>query len=63
MKVSDLTAGASAHFYATYIKALRDDESLMGAMAQGQTDMDLLMEQLPPEKLQVAYAAGKWTMA
>lgn len=63
MKVSDLTAGASAHFYATYIKTLRDDESLMGAMAQGQTDMVLLMEQFPPEKLQVAYAAGKWTIA
>ncbi len=63
MKIADLSQNAHAHFYATYIKTLKEDETLMGAMSQGQKNMVHFMNHLPQDKLHHTYAMGKWTVA
>lgn len=62
MLLSELPSSEYHPFYRTYIMALGDIE-LIGGLKTGKTELLSLFEKIPEEKLDFAYAEGKWSLA
>lgn len=63
MKKSQLEDYEFEQFYTTYLNALEADVELMPTLNQGMDEFLAFVQAIPDEKLQYAYADGKWTLA
>lgn len=61
MKASDLNPGEYSSYFGTYISQSGDKE-LVPSLEKGLAAMRLFYESIPEEKMEQAYAEGKWTI-
>lgn len=62
MNKSSLPKEAYDQYYATYLSQL-DDNDLMVLLKSGKTEFTKFIEDIKAEKLKIAYARDKWTIA
>lgn len=60
MKVSELKITEYQPYYATYISKVSNENTLIEGYKKGQTQVINFFKSIPENKLEYAYAAGKW---
>ena len=63
MKKKDLEAGEFEAYYGVYLATLDDDTVLMEQLQKGYENFPKFIKGIPDDKLNYAYADGKWTVA
>lgn len=63
MKKNELTPAEFKEFYGVYLNTLPDDTVLLDQLKKGYENFPKFIRSIPEDKLQYAYAEGKWTVA
>ena len=63
MKKKDLEVGEFEGYYGVYLATLDDDTVLMEQLQKGYENFPKFINGIPDDKLNYAYADGKWTVA
>lgn len=63
MKKKELTSAEFEEFYGVYLNTLPDDTVLMDQLKKGHENFPKFIRSIPEDKLNYAYAEGKWTVA